>query len=53
MGIVIFVCRVVVILAELYPGNPEISREHNINLLSKSLWERPTYSLPDAPLPAH
>ena len=28
----------------MYPGNPEFSRENNLNLLSESLWEWAIYS---------
>ena len=37
----------------LYPRNTEFSREHNLNLLSESLWERAIYSLPNSPGPEH
>ena len=33
------------------PGNPELSREHN--LLSESLWERAIHSLTDSPGSEH
>ena len=36
---------------ETCPGNPEFSREHNLKLLSKSLWERAIYSPPRSPKP--
>ena len=35
-----------------YPVNP-LSRDHNLYLLSESLWERAIYSLPDSPGPEH
>ena len=38
---------------EKYPGNPEFSREHNLNLLSESISEGAIYSLPDSPGPGH
>ena len=36
-----------------YPWNAEFLREHNLNLLSESLWERAIHSLPDSPGPEH